>query len=364
MSLATRCTVCGTVFRVVQDQLKVSEGWVRCGRCDGVFNAIEGLFDLERDAPPNWIPPAAAAPPAAAITASFQAPLEPPEDEDDVLQLSDEDRIHSRFFQPEQEDVAQTPAQALAERDRLDFADARFNDALLAEEETGIETAPADLATTSSDKTNTKSRRSSSKKRRSNKSGSTIAAVAAQDAAKKSAQEAAKKQAPEFLQAAQRQAFWRSPAMGIALWAMAAVLSLGLASQIVFQFRDHLAARWPSSASLLNAMCRVASCHIEPLQRIKDITLENNALSPGDTADSYRLALTFRNRNTLPLAVPAVELSLSDPAGRLVARRAIRAHEFQIDTQILAPNSETNVQINIATNDYRIGSYTVELFYP
>ena len=51
MSLATRCTACGTVFRVVQDQLKVSEGWVRCGRCDEVFNALEGLFDLGRDAP-------------------------------------------------------------------------------------------------------------------------------------------------------------------------------------------------------------------------------------------------------------------------------------------------------------------------
>ncbi len=46
MSLATRCTSCGTVFRVVQDQLKVSEGWVRCGRCQQVFNELEALFDL------------------------------------------------------------------------------------------------------------------------------------------------------------------------------------------------------------------------------------------------------------------------------------------------------------------------------
>ncbi len=58
MSLATRCTACGTVFRVVQDQLKVSEGWVRCGRCKEVFNALEGLFDLDREAPPPWQPPA------------------------------------------------------------------------------------------------------------------------------------------------------------------------------------------------------------------------------------------------------------------------------------------------------------------
>ena len=52
MSLATRCNACGTVFRVVQDQLKVSEGWVRCGRCGEVFNALEGLFDLEGNSGP------------------------------------------------------------------------------------------------------------------------------------------------------------------------------------------------------------------------------------------------------------------------------------------------------------------------
>jgi predicted Zn finger-like uncharacterized protein len=49
MSLATRCPACGTIFRVVQDQLKVSEGWVRCGQCHEVFHGIEALFDLESD---------------------------------------------------------------------------------------------------------------------------------------------------------------------------------------------------------------------------------------------------------------------------------------------------------------------------
>lgn len=52
MSLATRCTHCGTIFKVVQDQLKVSEGWVRCGRCNEVFNALPALFDLDKDPPP------------------------------------------------------------------------------------------------------------------------------------------------------------------------------------------------------------------------------------------------------------------------------------------------------------------------
>lgn len=39
MSLITTCPSCGTRFRVVADQLRISEGWVRCGQCQEVFDA-------------------------------------------------------------------------------------------------------------------------------------------------------------------------------------------------------------------------------------------------------------------------------------------------------------------------------------
>ena len=65
MSLATRCPACGTIFRVVQDQLKVSEGWVRCGQCHEVFHGIEALFDLDSDPAVAARRAAARRPPAA-----------------------------------------------------------------------------------------------------------------------------------------------------------------------------------------------------------------------------------------------------------------------------------------------------------
>jgi predicted Zn finger-like uncharacterized protein len=43
MSLITRCPACGTMFKVVPDQLKISEGWVRCGHCSEVFDASAHL---------------------------------------------------------------------------------------------------------------------------------------------------------------------------------------------------------------------------------------------------------------------------------------------------------------------------------
>lgn len=55
MSLATRCPACSTVFRVVQDQLKVSGGWVRCGQCHQVFNGLQALFELPPE-PPAVVP--------------------------------------------------------------------------------------------------------------------------------------------------------------------------------------------------------------------------------------------------------------------------------------------------------------------
>jgi predicted Zn finger-like uncharacterized protein len=73
MTLATRCAACGTAFRVVEYQLKVSDGWVRCGSCNGVFNASEHLFSLPE------------APQATGDAAAVEASLDDAVDESAVL---------------------------------------------------------------------------------------------------------------------------------------------------------------------------------------------------------------------------------------------------------------------------------------
>ena len=52
MRLITRCPQCETTFRVIPDQLKLAQGWVRCGRCTRVFEADQHLFEIPPDAPP------------------------------------------------------------------------------------------------------------------------------------------------------------------------------------------------------------------------------------------------------------------------------------------------------------------------
>ncbi len=40
MSQITRCPACSTQFKVVADQLRISDGWVRCGHCAEVFECV------------------------------------------------------------------------------------------------------------------------------------------------------------------------------------------------------------------------------------------------------------------------------------------------------------------------------------
>jgi predicted Zn finger-like uncharacterized protein len=133
MSLATRCTSCGTIFRVVQDQLKVSEGWVRCGRCQKVFNALEALFDLEREFPPQRTAPVATvattdivARGVSEFVSSRLPPLEP-DTRAELPSTHEDDSLESRFLtaprEPEQLSNRRTETQGPPE-----FEDARFPD--------------------------------------------------------------------------------------------------------------------------------------------------------------------------------------------------------------------------------------------
>ena len=60
MSLITCCPSCATRFRVVPDQLRISDGWVRCGRCQEVFDAAAALQEQQEAAlaaPQPAVPP-------------------------------------------------------------------------------------------------------------------------------------------------------------------------------------------------------------------------------------------------------------------------------------------------------------------
>lgn len=341
MSLATRCSACGTVFRVVQDQLKVSEGWVRCGRCSEVFNALEGLFDLERDSrPESWMPtvpdagdfgPSVPAPiqPAAAVEGAFVA--DPPDDIDPAVA----DRFDEHLFGPRR-DATPRRTGKLHERDQLEFADAQLDYDPYAD----ADPATADIPLTGFHQS-----------------------TGAMPLESQQVVEAANP--PEFVQRADRAARWRRPGMRVLLGLVCLLLLGGLGLQYAHHERDMIAATWPEARPTLEAWCEHVGCRIEPLRRIEDISVDSTALTrTGAAADVFKLAVSLRNRSNVALAMPSIDLTLTDSGGALIARRALAPQDFRVAATTLAPGADAPLQLLLSTGSPRVAGYTVEIFYP
>lgn len=338
MTLATRCISCGTTFRVVQDQLRASDGWVRCGRCDTVFDALEGLIDLDlpdASQPARTIARQPRIDPPAAHAAS------PAVDIQRLLEREDDDaRDDPTGFDPSSKRRAPDAALPAGSQGGAQSADPPTPDEPGAIDDTGHSRAAQQPA-------------------------STDAAASVDRVPAPPVVAPAVIAPPKFIQDADRQARRSSPAMRAALLGSSLILAIMLIMQVVHHQRDAIAAHSPLAAQWLRSACERWNCRIEPLRRIGDLSIESSALAKvAGKPQSVRLTMTLRNRSAIDLAMPAVELSLTDAQGKLIARRALLPADFQIDPPVVAGSAALPLQLVLSTGESRLAGYTVELFYP
>jgi predicted Zn finger-like uncharacterized protein len=319
MTLATRCPACATVFRVVQDQLRVSEGWVRCGRCSEVFNAVDQMVELPASA---GLAPAVAGhepAPQAFVSSDIEIEAAPHIDIDPIGAVD--------------EQAAQEPMAALHDLTEVSAAAA---DA----------TADEPASATPPDQP--------------------VAADAGEIAEPHTlpTAQASAVAAPSFLQVAERAQRWQSPALRRGLAAASAVAVLALTLQVMMEYRDLIAARWDSTRAPLELMCRWAGCRIEPPRMIDALVVDSSGLTRVEGTNTYRFALVLRNRAALELAMPAVDLVLTDSQGRVISRRVLKAGELGTTAQTVGPNAEFSLQATLAVAEQPVAGYTIEVFYP
>ena len=309
--LATRCSACGTVFRVVPDQLRVSEGWVRCGRCTQVFNALESLVDLETGLPRH--PGVGLAP------------------------LVGEESVEAEFefAQP----AAKPGAPPLPPLGPMPAMSARVERTIPQEEGDG-----------------------------SDASGDTQALTTPVDDDGEAEPAAAAK--PTFVRNAERAERWRSPPVRLALWALAALGALGLAAQIGFEYRELLAARLTVLRPLLEQACAPIGCEVGAARAIESLAVESSALVRVERSSLYRLQVTLKNGAGIDLAVPALDVTLTDSQGELIARKVLRLADLGAPQATIGAGRELSVQATLQAAAgaeaaaQPIAGYTIELFYP
>ena len=183
-------------------------------------------------------------------------------------------------------------------------------------------------------------------------------------------------QPPEFVRKAQRQAFWRRPAVLAALGLASLVLALALALQLGHHFRDLIAAHHPAARPLLASWCAQVGCEIRPPLRLDALQVDNATLvrTASEGADRYRLTVTVHNRSEIELAWPHIDLVLTDESGTTVARRALSPTDAQVakgeglpllNVPAAVPSGEsTPLQWSLRLEGLSPAGYTAELFYP
>ena len=323
MRLATRCLVCGTIFRVVQDQLRVSEGWVRCGRCAELFDAGKQLFNPDREPPPPWSPASPSPlPPPAMVEPQAVDNLQPSLLATESSSLLEAEITVEVSTIPADLIVAERPVKPDS-RQEPHWADTTSSNAEPAADLIEVDiSATVPLAVIHADKL---------------------------------------QPLPGFMRkpAVDR---WRKPGVQYGLSLLALLLLLMLGAQAVDHFRDAIAAKYPATRQALRVLCEVRACELQPWRRIDALSVESSSLSKAAAGHQYLLALTLHNKADIAVAIPSIELTLTDQAGGSLARRMLAPADFDAGAPLIAANADLPLKKLLSTGEQSVAGYSIEIF--
>ncbi|MEO7392966.1 MAG: DUF3426 domain-containing protein [Ramlibacter sp.] len=314
MSLITRCPACGTLFKVVPDQLKISEGWVRCGHCAEVFDAtahLQGDTPITQPDPLSAADGKTARPVGAAESVGFESSLNTEVGEGAPSEAPDSEQLAAE-------------ALALAEHP----LDRPFE--LRRQENGGLVEPP-----------------------------------------QRSEPRPAPEPEPElddlaFVQLAQRKAFWSRPSVRVLMFLVLLAFGALLSAQVAIHNRDRLAVVEPGLRPWLARLCEPLKCTIGAPRQIDAIAIDSSSFNKL-RGDAYRLNVTVKNQAATQVALPALELTLTDGQDQAIVRRVLMPSEFaNPGPGTIAPGSEWSGSMALAAGGVngRIAGYRLLAFYP
>lgn len=317
MSLLTRCPGCSNIYKVVDDQLRMSEGWVRCGQCGEVFEAslqvVEPVTVMLEPEPEQTHQPASADP------AEMDAPS-----------AMDEPSISQ----------AHTPSQASEPSNTVPLSEPLLESAPESEPEPSGLAEPMLL------------------KESAPELSSTLEAVTP------AVDQLAADQLV-FLQAPKQPALWERTGVRITMGLSCLLLMLALLGQWLYGERDRLATARPELKPVLQWLCQPLNCRIEAMRRAEALVIESSAFTVAGK-DSYQLSFLVRNMSTLAVAVPHIELTLTDSLEHVLVRRVLTPAEIGFIAKALSAQAQWPVSLvlHLELDSALVLGYQLTLFYP
>ncbi len=161
-------------------------------------------------------------------------------------------------------------------------------------------------------------------------------------------------------------ASWQRTVWRIFLGLFALVLLAALGLQAAVHERERIAAMFPQLKPALVWICQQAKCSLSGLKQIESVVIDSSSFNKV-RGDAYRLNLVLRNVSALEVAMPALELTLTDSQDQPVMRRVLLAGEFSSNGVIgAAADWSGAVSVAVRANGAaeRFSGYRVLAFYP
>ena len=338
MSFITQCPACETQFKVTPDQLKMSEGWVRCGHCQHVFDASLNLQ-------PWWPEPQT---PAEAKPEDSEDALPDPQPSPDAV---DQDGIQTRGDVP-----AATHEPARADETAGEYAPAR-TDASLDEREPVFDLPPNP----------DESMVSVAQPMSATVDPEPVGLDAHNPSPSEPPADTSPLQPiPSFIKRAMQKAYWHQTSVRLTLYLLITMLLMVLSAQWVYRHKDQLAANHESLRPLLVGFCGVLRCEITLPRQLSEVVIDSSSFVRRE-ANRFDFQLMLRNRADVEVAMPTLELTLTDIENQVIARRIIDPADWPESPSSLAAQAEWPLQLELLLEvppTQIVTGYQAELFYP
>ncbi len=362
MSLITQCPACNTLFKVVADQLKISQGWVRCGQCKEVFDASAHLthsLPVQEPVEPGTTTQSSVgelAKQTAPMMTESEMSSETFSGNDAVDGSSEESAAPTSL--PAAQEMGIKPVEVVASKiafgNNPEFASSDWvNSVHPPSPEPTVEPS----------------------------NSSDIDALGAELGYGQAAQDlrtsdllapAEPSPTPTFVRQAQQAQRQRSPWAHAGLWVLALVLFTAGILQVILHERDRIVAIYPRLQSSMTDLCRSVGCTMGPLKNIEAIVVDASSFNKirGDSkSELYKITLNLKNNGPLPVALPHIELSLNDTQDQTIVRRVLNPADVGAVQFVLSARGEFNgsatVQIDTAQlGGSRVAGYRIWAFYP
>jgi predicted Zn finger-like uncharacterized protein len=262
MSLITQCPACSTMFKVVPDQLRISDGWVRCGQCDEVFDANAHLLgaaapETETEAQPEF----------AAHEVADELPDSVVPDRFDFLSIEPEPTAEPDVA------VAEIPPdpfleQSASELSRILEFPVDFDPDLEPEPENLLldDSVVADVPGDVVDE---------------DAGVEPATEVSPLRFVQADAIESPPESAPNlsFMRSAREATIWSRPLIRASLVLLCVLLAGVLFLQITVQERDRIAAMEPATKPFVSLVCEALACKIAPLRQIESVVIDSSSFT-------------------------------------------------------------------------------------